>query len=107
MILWISGNSGSGKTTLAKRICKPDEVILDGDELRKVWTDLDLSKAGRLEQNYRAMRLAKMLSEQGISVIVATICPFKEQRKEIEQAIGCRFVYLEGGREGKEYPYER
>jgi adenylylsulfate kinase-like enzyme len=106
MITWITGNSKSGKTTLASKM-RTNEVILDGDALRKVWTDLDLSEAGRREQNLRAARLSLMLSEQGFDVIVATICPYKNLREEVQKITGCKFIYLDGGKSGEDYPYEK
>lgn len=106
MITWITGNSGSGKTTLAHTV-RTNEVILDGDALRKVWTDLGLSKEDRWEHNLRAARLARMVADQGFNVIVATICPYAELRKQVQNITNCTFVYLEGGRAASdEYPYE-
>ena len=105
MITWITGNSGSGKTTLAKKMRK-DEIILDGNILRMVWPGLGFSKEDRQEQNLRVARLAKMLEEQGFGVIIATICPYKDLRDEVQKITGCTFIYLAGGKSGVEYPYE-
>lgn len=105
MITWITGNSGSGKTTLAHRLRK-NEIILDGDEMRAVWVGLGFAKEDREEQNLRVARLAKTLELQGFNIIVSTICPYRELRKEVQRITGCRFIYLEGGKIGKEYPYE-
>lgn len=114
MITWIYGNSGAGKSTLAKRMKEEERqaadaepwVILDGDVLRTIWTDLDLSEAGRREQNLRAARLAKLLDDQFVNVIVATICPYRDLREQVKAITGCRFIYLEGGKTGPEYPFE-
>lgn len=106
MITWITGNSKSGKTTLANRMRK-NEVILDGDAMRAVWPGLGLTKEDRCEQNLRIARLAKTLDTQGFDVIVSTICPYRDLRVEVQKITGCKFIYLEGGLEGKEYPYER
>lgn len=104
MIWWITGNSGSGKTTLAKKM--NNVVVLDGDELRECW-HLGFTKEDRWEQNRRAALLAKMIEKQGYDVIVSTICPYKDLRKEVQAITGCKFVYLEGGKEStEEYPYE-
>lgn len=105
MITWITGNSGSGKTTLARRL-RRHEIVLDGDALRAVWPGLGLGEADRREQNLRAARLAKLLEEQGHDVIVATICPYRDLRAQVHALTRCRFIYLEGGRAGPEYPYE-
>lgn len=106
MITWITGNSGSGKTTLAKKIVKSDGgIILDGDSMRTVWT-LGFSKEDRWENNLRIARIAKILDEQGFNVVVATICPYKDLREEVKKITRCRFIYLEGGLSGQEYPYE-
>jgi adenylylsulfate kinase len=107
VITWITGNSGSGKTTLAQRLLKPGEVWLDGDAVRQVWPGLTLTQQDRWENNMRVARLAKLLETQGFSVIVSTICPYLELRMEVKALTGCRFVYLEGGKTGEDYPYER
>jgi len=106
MITWITGQSGSGKTTLANKMRK-NEVMLDGDMMRDVWTDLGLSKKDRYEQNFRIARLAKKLEEQGFDVIVSTICPYRKLREEVKKITNCRFIYLEGGKKtSSKYPYE-
>lgn len=109
MITWFTGNSGAGKTTLARALqrSRPRSILLDGDALRTVWPGLGLSPEHRWEQNMRAARLAILLEDQGFEVIVATICPYRELRAEIYRITGCKFVYVEGGRSGTEYPYER
>lgn len=109
MVTWICGNSGAGKTTLAEKLSesvRTTAIILDGDGLRSVWRDLDLSEASRREQNLRAARLAKLLDEQGVDVIVATICPYRDLRKQVQEITGCRFIFLPGGKSGPEYPFE-
>lgn len=109
MILWLSGNTGAGKTTLADRLQDMGHAvtILDGDTLRGVWTDLGLSEAARREHNLRTARLAVMLEDQGHTVVVATICPYKNLREEIRRMTGCFFIYLDGGHPADElHPYE-
>lgn len=105
MITWITGQSGSGKTTKALRM-RTREIILDGDALRAVWPGLTLSREDRWEQNLRAARLAKLLEDQGHDVIVATICPYRELRDQVQEITNCTFIYLEGGKSGEDYPYE-
>lgn len=106
MITWITGNSKSGKSTLARRMRK-NEVILDGDVMRNVWEDLSFMKEDREKQNIRVAKLAKELDAQGFDVIVATICPYIKLREEVKKITGCKFIYLEGGIQNENYPYER
>jgi adenylylsulfate kinase len=87
-IIWITGFSGSGKTTVAKRLQKELKnncilsVLLDGDELRGA---LDLTKQYSYEERkkiaYKYANLSKLISDQGIIVIVATISMFEEVRQ--------------------------
>jgi len=105
MIIWLTGNTQAGKTTLARHLKTDDAIILDGDELRTVWK-LGLSQEDRYEQNLRAARLAKILEKQGFVVIVALICPYEDLREQVKDITNCKFIYLKGGKSGKEFPYE-
>ncbi len=106
MILWITGNSESGKTTLAMKLVTRDTVVLDGDDVRDVWHDVGLDEEGRRINNLRTARLARLLEAQGLTVIVAMICPYKDLREQVRVICDCKFIYLSGGKEGPEYPYE-
>lgn len=125
MITWIFGNTKSGKTTLAKEISRSfysgqdfteeeiefspykDAIWLDGDNMRNIWNDLGLSEKDRWEQNIRVARLAKMIDGQGFNVIVSVICPYKKLRKAVKRITNCKFIYVEGGKEGEEYPFDK
>jgi adenylylsulfate kinase-like enzyme len=97
MIWWFYGESGSGKTTLTKRLLGPGVVHLDGDEMRAtISKDLDYTEEARKENNYRIARLAKLLDDKGFDVVVSTICPYEELRKEVYFLCKCRFVKVEG-----------
>jgi len=108
MIIWLTGNSGSGKTTLANIIASYyDVIILDGDEMREsISIDLGLSKEDREEHNLRVARLALNLSKQGKIVIVSLICPYESLREKVKEITNCIFVYIPGGVEHVDYPYE-
>ena len=107
MILWVTGNTGSGKTTLAKRLVGKNTVLLDGDEMRAtINRGLGLTKKDRWENNIRIARLAKLLEDQGFVVIVSVICPYEALRREVETITGCKWIYVPGGKEGEEFPYE-
>jgi len=107
MITWITGNSGSGKTNLAKQLIygNKDAVLLDGDELRKK-KSLGFSKQDRWKHNIEVAELAKKHEKAGLEVIVAVICPYKALRKKVKKITNCKFIYLEGGKTGNDYPYE-
>ena len=109
MIYWITGNTGAGKTTLAKwmRSLNPQTIILDGNDLRTVWHDLNLSWGGRWEQGIRVARLANILHKQAQTIVVAVICPYHKLRKEVQKICNCKFIYLHGGKESsEEFPYD-
>lgn len=86
-IIWITGFSGAGKTTVAKVLQKKlqqeniSTVLLDGDELRESLGFVShYSCEERKELAYKYAKLAKLISGQGVLVIVATISMFEEVR---------------------------
>ena len=103
MIEWIYGDSGMGKTTLAKKIISstPNSVLLDGDDMRKVWPELKFSDEDRYTQNIRVARLARVLELQGFNVVVATINPSEATRKEVQQITNCKFIHIESNEDKK------
>ncbi len=105
MILWLTGNTQAGKTTLAKKLMGKNTINLDGDDLRGVWA-ADLTPEGRRQHCMQVAKLAALLESQGFAIIVSVIAPFEDLRRDIQTLTGCNFVYIPGGKEGKEYPYE-
>lgn len=98
MIWWFYGESGSGKTELAKKLISQGVIHLDGDEMRNtISKDLGFSEDDRKENNRRIARLANLLNNKGFDVVVSTICPYEELRKEVYFICKCRFVKIEGG----------
>lgn len=80
MVIWITGMSGAGKTTLALAILellKPrlaQTVVLDGDIIRQCFgEDLDYREPSRRIQIGRIQRLARVLADQNLVVIVAAL----------------------------------
>jgi adenylylsulfate kinase-like enzyme len=68
--------------------------------------DLDLSREGRWENNLRIARLARSLANQGFTVVVSTICPYRDLRVEVRKITDCKFIQLDGGIVHPDYPYE-
>ena len=86
-VVWLTGLSGSGKTTLARELqrvlreygCQVE--VLDGDELRESLSpDLGFSKEDREQHNRRVIYFSKLLSRNGVIVIVPLISPYRHIR---------------------------
>lgn len=82
-VYWITGLAGAGKTTISKRLYarlkerRDGVVLLDGDSLREAFGhDLGYSTADRYASAMRYARLCRMLAEQGLDVVCATISMF-------------------------------
>jgi adenylylsulfate kinase-like enzyme len=84
-VVWLTGLSGSGKTTLARAIQAllrdrdADCVIVDGDAVRAACgNDCGYDDAGRRRNARRVSGIAKMIAEQGVIAVVATISLYHE-----------------------------
>ncbi|MFC4305877.1 adenylyl-sulfate kinase [Cohnella boryungensis] len=84
-VYWITGLAGAGKTTIGSQVyarlksVKSNVVFLDGDVLREVFGhDLGYAPEDRKRSASRNSRLCKMLAEQGLDVVCATISLFHE-----------------------------
>jgi len=87
-VCWITGLSGAGKTTIGNYFVEelklhfPNVVFLDGDDLRELFgAQIGHTLDERLNLAKRYSRLCKMLSDQEIIVVCATISMFHEVRK--------------------------
>lgn len=86
-VYWITGLSGAGKTTMGfllyqdQKEAEENIVILDGDELREIINNKDYSYEGRKQVAKQYSRMCKMLSDQGIDVIICTISMYDEVRE--------------------------
>lgn len=101
MIEWITGNSGVGKTELAKKLLDAKTIHLDGDDMRRVWTDLKFSDADRQVQNIRTAHLARVLEKQGFNVVVSTICPTDELKQKVKDICHCVFIHIDNPEDEK------
>ena len=88
LVLWFTGLPCSGKTTISKKLekyfkqnSKPVQR-LDGDIIRKtISEDLGFSKQDRDKNIKRISYIARILSDNGINVIVAFVSPYQKMRK--------------------------
>ena len=84
---WVTGLSATGKTTLSTllvthlRNLGKTVIHLDGDELRQVLADDVYTREERIALAMRYARFCKLLSEQGVDVVIAVIGLFKEVHK--------------------------
>lgn len=106
-VYFFTGLSGAGKTTIGGlfyrrlKARKSNVVLLDGDLIRPVYNeDIGYNDADRLKGASRTFRVACMLAEQGIDVVVCSICMYSAvrdwNREHIERY---REIYIKVKRE--------
>ncbi len=101
-VFWITGLSGAGKTTVGRELWSRLQAagrpvtFLDGDAMRAaIAEDLDHSTGDRRRSAMRNARLCRLLADQGVDVVCATISLFHEvQRWNRENIPGYREIYL-------------
>jgi adenylylsulfate kinase len=98
--LWFTGLSGAGKTTVSEIVEKElrrriggKVEVLDGDIVRtNLSKGLGFSRADRDTNILRIGFVAKLLTRNGVAVIVSAISPYKEARDQVRRDIGEDFV---------------
>ena len=91
MIYWFTGQPCAGKTTLAKMLEEhlPESIyMIDGDDMRELFSNKDYSIKGRVENISTAQRIAHYLHNQGKDVIVALVSPYIDQREDFKKLLG-------------------
>jgi len=84
---WVTGLSATGKTTLSSLLVThlrgqgKTVIHLDGDDLRQVLADEIYAREDRIALAMRYARLCKLLTEQGLDIVIAVIGLFKEVHK--------------------------
>lgn len=88
-VIWITGLSGAGKSTLGAEVTKrlrafgDAVVMLDGDELREVFGAAAINgknhgREGRMTLAFQYAHLCRVIAQQGLTVVIATISLFRE-----------------------------
>jgi adenylylsulfate kinase len=97
--LWFTGLSGAGKTTVSEIVEKELRrrrgrvEVLDGDIVRtNLSKGLGFSRAHRDTNILRIGFVAKLLTRNGVGVIVSAISPYKEARDMVRRDIGEDFI---------------
>jgi len=76
---WITGLSGAGKSTLSQLLVEhlrskgKTVILLDGDELREIFTNKSYSREDRLEITLKSSRLCILLVNQKFKVVIGVI----------------------------------
>lgn len=99
LTIWLEGLPGSGKTTLSRMLTSVlrghgyTTEMLDGDEVRKgLSPDLGFTRKDREVHAHRVGYVARLLSRNGVIVVVSLITPYESSRREIRSIIGDRMV---------------
>ena len=106
-VYFFTGLSGAGKTTIGGlfhrrlKAKKNDVILLDGDLIRPVYNeDIGYDDADRLKGARRTFRVARMLAEQGIDVVVCSICMYHSVRDWNRANIAhYKEIYIKAARE--------
>lgn len=91
MVIWLTGMSGSGKTTIGRSVYSrwkrnaPNTVLVDGDEIRKIFRHDSGPDAytieGRAENARRIAELCAWLDRQQINVVCCILSIFEGTRE--------------------------
>lgn len=93
ILFWIEGFSGSGKTEISKSIRGHviknygPTLIIQGDDLRKIFKLYDYSKEGRYNNFLKFSKFAKFITDQNINIIFTVVGMIKAQRKWLRNNI--------------------
>jgi adenylylsulfate kinase len=102
LFIQMTGLSGSGKTTIARDVEKRLKnrglkvEIIDGDEYREgICSDLTFSKEDRNTNIRRLGFVGKVLARNNVVIIMSTINPYDNIRKELKEIHGARTIFID------------
>ena len=93
VLIWLTGLSGSGKSTIAKKIHPHfvkifgKTIIINGDDLRKIFRLYGFDEKNRLDNAIKFSRLCKLITDQNISIIFAAVGMKRKIRKIFKAAV--------------------
>ena len=91
MVYWFTGQPSAGKTVLSKRLHAHfdyEPFLIDGDDMRELFSNKDYTIKGRVENVGTAQRIAHFLFNKGKDVIVALVSPYIDQREDFKDLLG-------------------
>ena len=95
MIYWFTGQPGAGKTVLSQMLHNylvKRPFLIDGDDMRELFSNKDYSIKGRVDNVGTAQRIAHYLHNQGQDVIVALVSPYIDQREDFKKLLGDNII---------------
>ncbi len=107
VLYFITGLSGAGKTTIGTLFYEqlkqknPATVLLDGDIIRETYNeDCGYTEEERKRAAFRTCRVSKLLTDQGISVVLCCIEMYDEVRDLHREVIeNYKEIYLRVSKE--------
>lgn len=101
IVFWLFGRSAAGKTTLASALIRDLRaggravLELDGDQMRAgLSSDLGFSAEARSENHRRLAEVARLVSDQGVMVVVASMAPLAAHRALVDSILGERMRWV-------------
>lgn len=104
MIIHLIGQPASGKSTIAceiesflkstKFVFGKEPIIVDGDEVRKIFSNSNYSEEGRRLNLKNAYNIARFLDAKGFIPIIAMVSPFLDLREELKSTNEVKEIYL-------------
>ena len=96
MIYYFTGQPEHGKTTLGKMLVEhliekygTENVFhIDGDDIRKLFTNADYTINGRVNNINTANRIAHYLHNHNKHVVVSVVAPYIDQREDFKATLG-------------------